>query len=50
MNQTAEGNFEDFLEMQMYMTVALTKNDMKALVKIYSPEVHFLAALKSSLS
>ena len=31
MNQTAEGNFEDFLEMQMYMTAALTKNDMKAL-------------------
>ena len=31
MEQTAVGSFEDFLEMQMYMTSALTKNDMKAL-------------------
>ena len=31
MEQTAVGSFENFLEMQMYMTSALTKNDMKAL-------------------
>ena len=31
MEQGAVGSFEDFLEMQMYMTSALSKNDMKAL-------------------
>ena len=31
MEQSAVGSFEDFLEMQMYMTSALSKNDMKAL-------------------
>ena len=31
MEQNMAGSFDDFLEMQMYMTSALNKNDMKAL-------------------